>query len=58
MDDFIKVIKRDQEVGIKKRYILVEYIKLPNNYQSKISYDSLIENVILKEIINLMGITK
>ena len=34
---------------------LDKYNKLPLNYQSKIGYDTLIQNVILKELINLMG---
>ena len=37
--------------------MLGEYNRLPYNYQSKIGYDSLIQNVILKETINLMGVT-
>ena len=34
---------------------LDKYNRLPYNYQSKIRYDTLIQNVILKEIIFLMG---
>ena len=33
-------------------------MKLPYNYQSKLGYDSLIQNIILKELINIMGTTK
>ena len=55
MDDFIKVIKKDPQVRIKINDILDKYIRLPCNYQSKIGYDSLIQNAILKEILNLMG---
>ena len=33
------------------------YMRLPSNYQSKIGYDCLIQNVILKELINIMGTT-
>ena len=33
------------------------YNKLPYNYQSKTGYDTLIQNVILKELINIMGTT-
>ena len=29
--------------------------RLPYNYQSKIGYDTLIQNVILNELINIMG---
>ena len=32
-------------------------IRLPYKYQSKIGYDSLIQNVILKEMINVIGTT-
>ena len=32
-------------------------IRLPYNYQSKIGYDTLIQNVIVKELINIMGTT-
>ena len=31
---------------------------LPYKYQSKIGYDCLIQNIILYELINLMGTTK
>ena len=31
---------------------------LPGNYRSKIGYDCLIQNVILKELINKIGTTK
>ena len=57
MDDFINVIKKDPLVQIKIKDILDEYNRLPKNYQSKIGYDTLIQNVILKGIIDLMGAT-
>ena len=34
--------------------MLDRYNRLSYNYQSKIGYDSLIQNVILKELINIM----
>ena len=37
--------------------LLNENIKLSLNYQSKTGYDSLIQTVILKEIVKLMGAT-
>ena len=37
--------------------VLDRYNRLPYNYQSKIGYDTLIQNVILKELINIMGTT-
>ena len=58
MNDFINVIKRDPQVQIKIKDILDKYNRLPYKYQSKIGYDTLIQNVILKEMINLMDTTK
>ena len=55
MNDFVNVIKRDPKVQIKIKDMLDKYNRLPYNYQSKIGYDTLIQNVILKEMINLMG---
>ena len=55
MDDFIIVIKKEAQVQIKIKDILDKYNRLPYNYQSKIGYDILIQNVILEEIINLMS---
>ena len=57
MDDFINVIKKDPKVRIKINDMLDRYNRLPNKYQSKMGYDTLIQNVILKELINLMGVT-
>ena len=37
--------------------MLDRYNNIPYNYQSKIGYDTLIQNVILKELINIMGTT-
>ena len=47
MEDFINVIRKDPKVRIKTNDMLDRYIKLPYNYQSKIGYDTLIQNVIL-----------
>ena len=57
MDDFINVFKRDPKVQKKIKYMLDKYNRLPHNYQSKIGYDTLIQNVILKKMINIMGTT-
>ena len=35
--------------------MLDRYKRLPYNYQSKIRYDTLIQNVSLKDLINIMG---
>ena len=37
--------------------MLDRYNRLQPKYQSKIGYDSLIQNAILKELINIMGTT-
>ena len=37
--------------------MLDRYNRLPLNYQSKIGYDTLVQNVILQELINIMGAT-
>ena len=37
--------------------MLDRYKRLPYNYQSTIGYDTLIQNVILKELTNIMGTT-
>ena len=57
MDDFVNVFKRDPNVRVKINDMLDRYNGLPLEYQSKIGYDSLIQNVILKELINQMGTT-
>ena len=53
----MNVIKRDPLVQIKYKIMLEKYNRLPNKYQSKIGYDTIIQNVILNEIIKLMGAT-
>ena len=56
-DVFVNVIKKDLKIRIKVNNMLVIYIRLPYIYQSKIEYDTLIRNVILKELMNKMGTT-
>ena len=56
-NDFINVIKKDPQVRIKINNMLDRYNRLSLNYQSKIGYDTLIQNVILKELINIIGTT-
>ena len=48
---------KDPKVRIKLNDVLDRYNRLPPKYQSKIEYDTLIQNVILKELINIMGTT-
>ena len=57
MSDFLKVIKRDTQVQIKTKVLLDKYNRLPYKYQSKIGYDTLIQNVILEDVINTVGTT-
>ena len=55
MEAFVKVILKDPRVRVKIKVMLDKYMSLPYDFRSKISYYSLIQNVILKELINLMG---
>ena len=58
MDDFINVNKKHPQVQIKIKDISDKYKRLPYNYQSEIGSDTLIQNVIHKELINLMSTIK
>ena len=42
---------------VKINNMLDSYNRLPYKYQSKIRYDTLIQNVVLKELINIMSTT-
>ena len=55
MDDFKTVIKIDSQVRIKTNDVIDRYNRLHYNYQSKIGYDTLFQNVILKKLLNLMA---
>ena len=57
MEDFINEIKKDAHICIKTNDMLEKYMRLPYKHQSKIGYESLIRNVILKKLINIMGTT-
>ena len=57
MDDFVNVIKRNPKVQPKMKFFLDKYNRLHYNYQSKIGYDSLFQNVILKELIRILSVT-
>ena len=57
MDAFMNVIKKDPKVRNKMNDMLDRYNRLPLKYQLKIGYDTLIQNVILKELIKTMGTT-
>ena len=56
MNDFVNEIKRDQQVKIKIKDFTDKYCRLRYNYQSKIGYDTLIQNVILKEVTKFMSV--
>ena len=57
MDDFVNVIRKDPKVRVKLNDMLDRYNRLPYIYQSKIGYDTLIQNVNFKELIYIMGMT-
>ena len=57
MDDFTNVIKKDGQIRKRINNLLDRNNRLPYNYQSIIGYDSLIQNVVLKEVMNIMGLT-
>ena len=57
MEAFVNIVRKDSKVRIKINDTLDRYIRLPYKYQSKIGYDTLIQNLILKQLINLMGMT-
>ena len=54
MDNFIKAIKKDQKICNNINIMLDRYMTLPYEFRSRIGYNSLIQNVILKELINML----
>ena len=56
-DDLINVIKKDPKTRIKMNDMLDRFIRLHYTYQTKIGYDCLIQNVILKELTNIISTT-
>ena len=58
MDDFINVNKNDPQVRNKINDMLDRYNRLLYKYQSEKGFYTLIRNVILEEMIILMGTTK
>ena len=57
MNDFIFVIRKDPQLRNKMNDMLDRYMSLLYNYRSRIGYLSLIQNVILKELIIILGTT-
>ena len=55
MDNFINLIERDPKVQLKIKDMLDKYNRLPPIYQSKIGFDTLTQNVIPIELINIVG---
>ena len=56
MEAFINVIKKDPFVCIKINNMLDRYNRLTYDRKIEIVYDNLIQNIILKELINMMSI--
>ena len=54
MENFIKFIKKDKRIRNNINIMLDRYLSLPYEFQSRIGYNSLIQNVILKELINML----
>ena len=52
---FVEVIKKDPNVRDKTNIMFDRYMSLLYDFQSRIGYNSLIQNVILKELINIMA---
>ena len=56
MDAFINVIKKDPFVCIKINNMLDRYNRFTYDRKIEIAYDNLIQNIILKKLINIMSI--
>ena len=56
MDVFINVLKKDPFVCMKINNMLDRYNRLTYDRKTEIVYDNLIQNIILKELINIMSI--
>ena len=54
MEAFVNVIKKDPFVCIKINNMLDRYNRLTHDHEIEIAYDNLIQNIILKELINIM----
>ena len=54
MENFIKAIKKDKRICNNINIMLDRYMSLPYEFRSRIGYNSLIQNVILKELINML----
>ena len=54
MENFIKAIKKDKRICNNINIMLDRYMSLPSEFRSRIGYNSLIQNVILQELINML----
>ena len=50
MEDFVNIVRKDPKVRVKINDMLDRYKRLPPKYQSKRGYDTLIQNIIVKEL--------
>ena len=56
MEAFINVIKNDPFVCMKINNMLDRYNRLTYDHKIEVVYDNLIQNIVLKELINIMSI--
>ena len=56
MNDFINAIKKDPKICNNINIMLDRYLSLPYEFQSRIAYNSLIQNIILKQLINILSL--
>ena len=56
MEAFINVIKKDHFVCMKINNLLDRYNRLSYDHKNEIAYDNLIQNIILKELINILSV--
>ena len=56
MEAFINVIKKDPFVCMKINNMLDRYNRLTYDYKIEIVYDNLIQNIILRELFNIMSV--
>ena len=56
MDNFIRAIKKDHKICININIMLDRYMSLPYEFRSRIGYNTLIQNVILKKLINILSL--
>ena len=56
MDAFINVIRKDPFLCMKINNMLDRYNRLTYDHKIEIVYDKMIQNIILKELINIMSI--